>query len=418
MRGKKIIFVAIFMAFLTLSSFKTGQAGSIRDLKNKKNELSTKRDKEKEKIKNYEKAKDELETQIKKLDKTIEELSDELEELSARILIVQNNIADKNKHIKENKDKKENLYEELKEKIEFIYENSKNENLQGFLTAESMSDILNKQEYVKEIYGFDNDKLNHLKSLIKELRAARKELKKERDRLEELKKDQEKQQDDLLELLNKKQKDIDSFEDKIKESSLKEKAYLLDIQEQDRIIEQAEKEAALKRQRELERKKKEEELKKQKEQKKQKIEIIETDNRKNDRDRGKSGKGFVWPCPNYSRISSEYGYRKHPTLKVRKMHNGIDMAASVGTGIVAAMAGEVLEAGYNSTMGYYVIIDHGNNLLTIYMHCAKLKTKKGASVSAGQSIATVGSTGRSTGAHLHFGIKVNGKYVNPRKYLK
>lgn len=417
MRGQKIVLISICMVFLAVFGLQSSKAGNIRDLKNKKNELNTKLVEEKEKIKKYEKAKNELEIQIKKFDKKIEKLSDELEDLDTQILVTNNNITEKNESIKENKGKKEKLYEELKKKIEFIYENSEGGKLQGFLEAESMADILNKQEYVNEIYGFDNEKLDKLKSVIKELRIARKELREVQDKLKELKKDYKKQQDDLLDLLHKKQKDMDSFEDKIKDSSLKEKAYLSDIQEQDRIIAKAEREAALKKQRELERKKQEEERKKQKELKKQKNETLETDNGRGNDNTVKNGT-FVWPCPNYTGISSEYGYRKHPTLKIRKMHNGIDMAAPVGTGIVAAMSGEVLEAGYNTTMGNYIIIDHGKGLSTIYMHCSKLKTRKGASVNAGQPIATVGSTGRSTGSHLHFGVKVNGSYINPRKYLK
>ena len=130
------------------------------------------------------------------------------------------------------------------------------------------------------------------------------------------------------------------------------------------------------------------------------------------------GGQFVWPAPNYTRISDDYGMRMHPTLGVEKFHNGIDLAAPSGSPILAAYDGDVVGAGYSSTMGNYLMIDHGDGLLTIYMHASKLYVSTGAAVSKGQKIAAVGSTGRSTGPHLHFGVRLNGNYVSPWKYLK
>ena len=111
---------------------------------------------------------------------------------------------------------------------------------------------------------------------------------------------------------------------------------------------------------------------------------------------------FQMPCPGYTRISDDYGNRMHPTLKVQKFHNGVDFAAPSGTAILAAYSGNVVAASYNSSMGNYVMIDHGDGLYTIYMHASKLYVSTGQSVSKGATIAAVGSTGRSTGPHLHF----------------
>ena len=118
-----------------------------------------------------------------------------------------------------------------------------------------------------------------------------------------------------------------------------------------------------------------------------------------------------------SRISDEYGNRMHPTLGIERFHNGIDMAAPGGSAILAAYDGTVVAAAYSSSMGNYIMIDHGDNLYTIYMHASALYVSKGAEVSKGQTIAAVGSTGRSTGNHLHFSVRLNGNYVNPRNYL-
>ena len=126
---------------------------------------------------------------------------------------------------------------------------------------------------------------------------------------------------------------------------------------------------------------------------------------------------FTWPAPSYTRISDDYGTRIHPILGVQQFHNGIDMAAPGGSPILAAYDGTVVAAAYINSMGNYIMIDHGDSLYTIYMHASALYVSKGQEVSKGQKIAAVGSTGRSTGNHLHFSVRKNGSYVSPWSYL-
>jgi murein DD-endopeptidase MepM/ murein hydrolase activator NlpD len=127
---------------------------------------------------------------------------------------------------------------------------------------------------------------------------------------------------------------------------------------------------------------------------------------------------FSFPMASYTRISDEYGYRTHPILGVEQFHNGVDFAAPSGTAIYAAYDGKVVAAAYSATMGNYVMIDHGDGLYTIYMHASALYIGEGAIVVKGETIAAVGSTGRSTGNHLHFTVRLNGSYVSPWNYLK
>ncbi|MGN1147698.1 MAG: M23 family metallopeptidase, partial [Lachnospiraceae bacterium] len=129
------------------------------------------------------------------------------------------------------------------------------------------------------------------------------------------------------------------------------------------------------------------------------------------------GGQFKFPLASYTRLSDDYGMRMHPTLGVEKFHNGIDLAAPTGTAIYAAYDGKVVAAAYSSSMGNYVMIDHGDSLYTIYMHASKLYVSTGDIVVRGETIAAVGSTGRSTGPHLHFGVRLNGEYVSPWNYL-
>jgi len=127
---------------------------------------------------------------------------------------------------------------------------------------------------------------------------------------------------------------------------------------------------------------------------------------------------FRFPLDSYTRISDDYGYRTNPISHDRQLHNGIDIAAPQGTKIHAAAQGTVVEAAYNSSMGYYVKINHDDGLSTIYMHASKLYVRKGDTVNEGSIIGAVGRTGSTTGNHLHFGVKLNGKYVSPWEYLE
>ncbi len=129
------------------------------------------------------------------------------------------------------------------------------------------------------------------------------------------------------------------------------------------------------------------------------------------------GGTMAWPSQASTRISSPFGYRIHPILRIKKMHTGIDIAASSGTNILAANSGTVITAGWNNSYGYMVMIDHGGGIVTLYAHSSKLLVSKGAVVGRGQAIAKVGSTGMSTGPHLHFEVRVNGVYKNPLDYV-
>lgn len=118
------------------------------------------------------------------------------------------------------------------------------------------------------------------------------------------------------------------------------------------------------------------------------------------------------------RVTSEFGNRVDPITGKRKGHGGMDLAVPTGTPIRAALPGTVTVSKYNAGgYGYYVMIDHGNDLATLYGHCSKLLAKVGQAVEAGDIIALSGSTGRSTGPHLHFEMRVNGERTNPRAYL-
>ena len=130
---------------------------------------------------------------------------------------------------------------------------------------------------------------------------------------------------------------------------------------------------------------------------------------------GASG-SMMWPCPSCHTITSQFGWRVHPITGTEKYHSGVDIGASYGAAIVAADGGTVITAGWVSGYGNCVVINHGNGLTTLYGHMSSIAVSAGQSVSKGQTIGYVGSTGNSTGPHLHWEVTVNGSRVNPLNY--
>jgi len=128
--------------------------------------------------------------------------------------------------------------------------------------------------------------------------------------------------------------------------------------------------------------------------------------------------GISWKVPiNYTAFTSPFGYRIHPIQGYKKFHYGVDLAAPTGTPIYATRSGSVDIASYNGSAGYYVQLNHGDGFRSIYMHMTHYVVYSGQYVSQGQVIGYCGSTGGSTGPHLHFGISYNGSYVNPANYI-
>lgn len=129
--------------------------------------------------------------------------------------------------------------------------------------------------------------------------------------------------------------------------------------------------------------------------------------------------GLIWPSRTSKRISSYYGMRLHPIYGYYRIHTGIDIHAEYGTDIISSGDGVVTNVIYNEGgYGWYIMVYHGDGITTLYAHCSKVIAQIGQNVKRGQVIALVGSTGASTGPHIHYEVRVNGSHTNPLDYVK
>ncbi|MCC5912373.1 MAG: peptidoglycan DD-metalloendopeptidase family protein [Clostridiaceae bacterium] len=160
------------------------------------------------------------------------------------------------------------------------------------------------------------------------------------------------------------------------------------------------------------------ELAKQLDQLEREAKALEDQLRKLQSDGEYIGGEMDWPVPGRTRISSPYGNRIHPILRTQRFHSGIDIPAPTGTTIVAAAQGKVISAGNLGGYGRTIILDHGGGITTLYAHNNRLVVSVGDEVSRGQKIAEAGSTGQSTGPHLHFEVRKNGKVEDPVPWVR
>jgi len=126
---------------------------------------------------------------------------------------------------------------------------------------------------------------------------------------------------------------------------------------------------------------------------------------------------LIWPTPSCYIVTSQFGRRYHPIFHEYRMHYGIDIGAKYGAAVQASDSGTVITSTYSSSYGNYIVISHGNGMTTLYAHLSSRSVKAGDKVTQGQTIGKVGSTGNSTGPHLHFEVSVNGSRVNPLQYF-
>ena len=330
--------------------------------------------------------------EVQDLSSSIDSTEQDINNLNNQVKELNTSIASKEKELSE----KQQL---LEERLVASYMNGKNTYMDALFSG-GLANFVSNYESIKQIAEYDNN-------LMADVKNTKAELESEKSKVETAKKDKETKNAELKKLKSEKETKVNSLTDEQKQIQ----AQMEEYDSQMKVLEQKEKAIA-------------EAARKKAEQEKNNAKNNNNNNKENNNNDNNGGStkptgSFQWPVPSSHNITSNYGYRIHPISGTKKLHAGVDIGAAGGANIVAADAGTVILSsfGYNGGYGNYVIISHGNGITTRYAHCSNLYVSVGQSVSKGQTIAAVGSTGASTGNHCHFEVRIDGESKNPLNYL-
>ena len=335
------------------------------------------------KAEELEKKKKDAEKEKQSLEKQLESIVSEMEETKTKIEEKETEISAKEEELIQAKVDENDQYESMKKRIKYMYENGNAQFVEILCESKNIGEFLNNAEYITTISEYDRNMLVEFQAVVKDVEEQEAALQAEYDELETMQNDLITKQDSVTELMESKDAEIEQISSDLGDTK-------------DKLSElQAAAAAAERKQQEK--------------------------NSGYSNNAGASvitGNGtFTHPCPGYTYISSEFGYREQPIAGASTNHKGMDFAAPAGTPIYAAASGTVTSASYSGNAGNMIVINHGNGLQTYYMHCNSMYVRAGQTVSKGQNIGAVGSTGNSSGPHLHFQVMQNGTPVNPRNYL-
>ena len=375
-KGKKII-SALLIGTLCLGMSTQVRAAEIDDTKQKAEELQ--------------KQKEAAESEQKSLETQLMAIVSEMEDTKNQISQKEEELGQKEEELFEAQAQENDQYESMKKRIKYMYENGNTKFVDILCQSKDISEFLNNAEYISTISSYDREQLVAYQQIRKKVQEQQAALEEEYAKLEDLQNDLIAKQTNVESLKASKESEISSISGELEQTNQK----LAELQ------------AAA-----------EEAARKQKEKEAAAAAAKKNNNSGSAGGAVVSGNGmFTHPCPGYSRISSTFGYSNAQLAGGSTNHKGVDFAASTGTPIYAAAAGTVTSAGYSGKAGNLIIINHGNGLLTYYMHCNTIFVSAGQKVSKGQNIGQVGTTGNSTGPHLHFQVMNNGTPVNPMNYL-
>lgn len=427
-RKRMVSLLAGVMAFIMLLTLILGliptpaHAASSSEIRKQINQLKEEKKEIKDKIKEvqeqYEENEDEIADIISRknvIDQEIQLLYTQIENMNEQLAAYNILIADKQDELDVAENRYAALSEENKIRIRTMEEEGELTYWEVLFKANSFSDLLDRLNIVEEIAASDNRRLRELSAAADEVEAAQGELVSEKEEMELAKLEldaaeteldaKRAEADAIIQELLTKADDLSALEE---EFERQEQEFLEEIAKKEVEFDEA----------------------KQREWEAYMATYVPpttappantTNNSKPTNSGGGSvgtggGGGWVRPC-SYTSITSPFGYRTPPTGGASTYHQGVDLDTGTGWPVVAAKAGTVTIAGWGKAAGNYVQINHHDGFSSIYMHLSSIGVRVGQNVSAGQYIGATGSTGVSTGDHLHFGISLNGVYVNPCNYV-
>lgn len=332
--------------------------------------------KEKE-IKQVENKKKGLLEEIEDLDKEMAEAQKELDSIQGQINDLNSQIKSKEKKIEEANNKREEEELLLQKRVRAMYENGNTAYLSLILNSENITDFIKRCELAERMIESDKELFNELEELKKDTEEEIKSLENDKVVVEAAKKQETESRNKLATSRSAKDSRVKLLENDISELQRQLDKELEESQEIERQL--------------------------------RALSGTSTVVSKNET--------FIWPTSYSKVITCKYGPRIHPITKKASTHTGIDIRAALGTSVYATASGTVIKACYNTAYGNMIIIDHGNGITTLYGHAQQLLVKVGDTVKQGDTIMKAGSTGYSTGPHLHFEVRKNGTPQDPKNYV-
>ncbi len=427
------LFCACFVPFSRTSADESSDAKAayekkLQEAKDRKKEYEDARKQAEQTVKEFKEKKADIESYIMELDLSLNEISLRLFELRQDIETTTKKLEKTKKALNRATEKKNSQYETMKARVRYLYENGEPSILDVMLESSSIADLLNHVEYLSQIHKYDNSLYERFKEYEQEEADQKALLEISLEELNHMEESAVLEQDTLEELMDLKQQEIERVTEELGIADELLFDYIDKIASEEaeieQIIEDEEKRVA-----EEERKRKEEEerLRKEAEAKKRREDAAAAAVALKDYSEEYANIvikeeydpfSMIWPLPGDHTTYSRFGYRVAPKKGASTYHKGWDIGGQFGAPIVAVLSGTVVAASYNASGGNYVRIDHGNDFMTVYCHASKLLVSEGDHVDQGQTIALCGSTGVSTGPHLHFGVVSNGVYIDPEPYLE
>lgn len=396
---KKKILISVLLISLCFNVTMYSYASSIKDLEQQKTDAQNQKNELEDEKNQVKKNKSEALKKIEELESQIIDSEDKLDKLNDKVKELETSINTKEKEIKEAEEKQEKQENTLEKRLIAQYKTGKVSYWSILLNPSSFLDFFSNLHNIEKIAKIDAELIENIKIEKENLEKAKEELNNQKSEVKTAKAEAEKENTVLKNAKAVKNSQVAKLSEEEKELQKKIDEYKAEMDKM---------EAEIKR--------------------------IAAANSKPSNGVTFNGR-LAWPCPNYSRITSYFGGRESPGGGVgSRNHKGIDLGASHGSSILAAESGTVITVSntckhdYAKTVktkcscgggyGNYLMISHDGGMVTVYAHCASINVTKGQKVSKGQVIAGVGSTGYSTGNHLHFGLLLNGTYIDPLPYIK